>query len=165
LEYSDEYLLEIFKNVNTIAMVGASPNWVRPSHFAMKYLQTKGFRVIPVNPSNAGTILLGETIYPDLESISDKFEMVDIFRKSEDAGTITDQAIKLRSKNEIKVVWMQIGVRDYEAAKRATNSNLKVVMDRCPKIEMGRLYGELSWSGINSRIISSKRPHLNKRMP
>lgn len=151
--YSDSYLRDILRRVKTIAMVGASTNWNRPSYFAMKYLQHKGYRVIPVNPTAAGETLLGEKVYAGLKDVPDKIDMVDIFRNSAAAGPIVDDAIAIKA----PVVWMQIGVRNDEAAARAEAAGATVVMNRCPKIEYGRLHGELSWSGINSGIISSKR--------
>jgi predicted CoA-binding protein len=151
--YSDGYLRSILREVRTIAMVGASPDWNRPSFFAMKYLQAKGYRVIPVNPRAAGQTILGETAYASLGAIPDRVDMVDIFRNSAAAGPIVDEAIPLRP----KVIWMQLGVRNDDAARRAEAAGIRVVMNRCPKIEYGRLHGELSWSGINSGIISSKR--------
>ena len=157
--YSDKFFAEIFESVKTIAMVGASPNWVRPSHFAMKYLQRKRFRVIPVNPRIQENIL-DEITYPSLSSIPENFEMVDIFRNSEAAESITDEAIELAELKGIKVLWMQLGVQNDQAASRAEKAGLKVVMNRCPKIEFGRLYGELNWSGVNTNIISAKRPRL-----
>jgi len=160
LHYDDAHLRRILTGVRTIAMVGASPNWVRPSNFAMKYLQGKGFRVIPVNPGHAGKPILGETTYGRLADIPDRFDMVDVFRASAEAGAIVDAAIGLAAAKGIKVVWMQIGVRDDAAAARGEAAGLQVVMNRCPKIEYGRLFGELSWSGVNSRIVSSKRPRL-----
>jgi predicted CoA-binding protein len=161
-DYSDAYIADILGSVATIAMVGASPDWVRPSYFAMKYLQSKGFRVIPVNPRAAGTQILGETTYADLASVPHKFQMVDIFRNSEAAGAIVDEAIPLIAQKEIQVIWMQLGVRNDEAALRAEKAGLKVVMNRCPKIEYGRLFGELSWSGVNTKIISAKRQRLRR---
>jgi predicted CoA-binding protein len=151
--YTDDFIRGVLRRVRTIAMVGASPNWNRPSYFAMKYLQHKGYRVIPVNPAAAGQTILGEKAYANLKDIPDKVEMVDIFRNSEAAGPITDDAIAIGA----KVVWMQLGVRNDDAARRAEAAGLTVVMNRCPKIEYGRLSGELSWSGINSGIISAKR--------
>lgn len=151
--YSDAYLREVLGGVKTIAMVGASPNWNRPSSFAMKYLQGKGYRVIPVNPSVAGEEILGERVYATLKEVPDKVDMVDIFRNSAAAGPIVDDAIAIGA----KVIWMQLGVRNDAAAARAEAAGLRVVMNRCPKIEWSRLHGELSWSGVNSGIISSKR--------
>jgi len=154
--YSDAYLRTILKSVRTIAIVGASPHWNRPSYFVMKYLQTKGFRVIPVNPRAKGETILGETCRGDLSEIDEPVDMVDIFRRSEEVGPIVDAAIKIGA----KVVWMQLGVRNDEAARRAEAAGLKVVMNRCPKIEYSRLSGELSWSGVNTGIISAKRRAL-----
>jgi uncharacterized protein len=151
--YSDAYLRSILGDVKTIAMVGASPHWNRPSYFAMKYLQDKGFRVIPVNPQAAGQTILGEQVYADLADVPDPIDMVDIFRHPDAAGPIVDEAIRRGA----KVVWMQIGVRNADAASRAEAAGLRVVMDRCPKIEYSRLHGELAWSGVNTGIISSKR--------
>jgi uncharacterized protein len=151
--YSDAYLRSVLDHVHTIAMVGASPHWNRPSFFAMKYLQGKGFRIIPVNPRAAGETILGETVFAELRDIPVAVDMVDIFRNSEAAGPLTDDAIAIGA----KVVWMQIGVRNDEAAARAEAAGLRVVMDRCPKIEFSRLHGELAWSGVNTGIISSKR--------
>jgi len=157
LTYSNAELLAILRATRTIAMVGASPKWNRPSYFAMKYLQEKGYRVIPVNPGHAGKEILGETVYASLSDIPDRFDMVDIFRNSEAAGPITDEAIALAKEKGIKVVWMQIGVINEAAAERARAAGLTVVMNRCPKIEFGRLHAELSWGGFNSGIISAKR--------
>ena len=160
MDYPDTFFYEIFEAVNTIAMVGASANCVRPSHFAMKYLQSNGFRVIPVNPSLQGKTLLSEPSFRDLSSIPGKFEMVDVFRSSDAAGDITDEAINLASQKGIKVIWMQLGVLNFSAAKKAEKAGLRVVMDRCPKIEYGRLFGELGWNGINTGVLSSKRLKL-----
>ncbi len=157
LTYSNAELLGILGAVKTIAMAGASPKWNRPSYFAMKYLQEKGYRVIPVNPGVAGQEILGEKVYAALSDIPDRFEMVDIFRNSEAAGPITDEAIAIAAEKGIKVIWMQLGVVNPEAAARAQAAGLKVVMDRCPKIEFGRLHSELSWGGFNSGVISAKR--------
>ena len=155
-KYEDSYVKSILADVKTIAMVGASTNWNRPSYFAMKYLQAKGYRVIPVNPVAAGQNLLGETVRASLDEIEEPVDMVDIFRNAEAAGPITDDAIKIGA----KVVWMQFGVINPEAAARAEEAGLRVVMDRCPKVEYARLNGELSWNGFNSKVISSKRRKL-----
>jgi predicted CoA-binding protein len=158
--YTNNELLAILRDTRTIAMVGVSPKWNRPSYFAMKYLQEKGYRVIPVNPGHAGKELLGETVYASLAEIPGTFEMVDIFRNSEAAGPITDEAIAVAKDKGIKVVWMQLGVINEAAAEKARAAGLTVVMDRCPKIEFGRLNAELSWGGFNSRIITSKRRRM-----
>jgi predicted CoA-binding protein len=157
--YSDAYIRDILVSNRTIAMVGASSNTSRPSYFAMKYLQAKGFRIIPVNPGQAGQELLGETVYASLADIKEPVDIVDIFRNSEAALGITKEAIKMGA----HVVWMQLGVRNDEAAKLAEDAGLKVVMNRCPKIEYGRLSGELSWAGVNSRRLSAKRPMLGAK--
>jgi predicted CoA-binding protein len=151
--YTDAYLREILKSVRLIAMVGASAHWNRPSYFAMKYLQDKGYRVIPVNPQALGQEILGEKVYGDLSEVPEKIDMVDIFRRSEAAPALVDQAIARGA----KIVWMQLGVRNDAAAAKAEAAGLKVVMNRCPKIEYSRLNGELAWSGVNTGIISSKR--------
>lgn len=151
--YSDAYILDILRSVKTIAMVGASPNWARPSNFAMKYLQEKGYRVIPVNPSAVGQSILGETVYGALKDIPIKIDMVDCFRASEAIPPIAEDAITIGA----KVLWMQLGVRHDEAAQRAEAAGLKVVMNRCPKIEYGRLSGEIGWMGVNTGVISAKR--------
>ncbi len=153
LYYPDWQIRRILRDVNTIAMVGASTNWNRPSYFAMKYLQEKGFRVIPVNPRAAGEQLLGETVYASLKDIPEPVDMVDIFQRAERVPAIVDEAIEIGA----KIVWMQLTVRHDEAAKKAEEAGLTVIMDRCPKIEFGRLSGELGWSGVNTRVITSRR--------
>jgi O-acetylhomoserine (thiol)-lyase len=152
IPYPDAKLRRILSTVHTIAMVGASSNWNRPSYFVMKYLQGKGYRVIPVNPGTAGKDLLGERIYANLREIPDAIDMVDVFRASESVGPIMDDAIAIGA----KVVWMQLGVRNDEAAGKGEAAGIEVIMNRCPKIEFGRLGGELSWSGVNSGIIRNK---------
>jgi len=151
--YSDEYLRSILRTTRTIAMVGASPHWNRPSYFVFKYLQAKGFRVIPVNPKAAGEEILGETCYASLADVPVPIDMVDVFRTSDAAPGIVDDAIRLGA----KAVWMQIGVRHDAAAARAEAAGLRVVMNRCPKIEFSRLCGELGWNGVNTGIITSRR--------
>jgi O-acetylhomoserine (thiol)-lyase len=158
LAYPDALIAGILRSVKTIAMVGASTNWNRPSFFVMKYLQGKGYRVIPVNPGAAGQTLLGETIRASLSEIDEPVDMVDLFRRSDSVGPIVDEAIAIGA----KVVWMQLGVRNDEAAAKAEAAGLMVVMNRCPKIEFGRLGGELSWSGVNSGIVSAKRREAPK---
>jgi len=152
-DYPDSYILGILRSVRTIAMVGASPNWNRPSFFAMKYLQEKGYRVIPVNPVAAGQEILGEKVHASLREIPEDIDMVDCFRNSDAIPPIADDAIAIGA----KVLWMQLGVRHDEAARKAEAAGLKVVMNRCPKIEFGRLSGEIGWLGVNTGVISSKR--------
>jgi predicted CoA-binding protein len=154
--YPDAYIHDILVRYRTIAMVGASPNPSRPSYFAMKYLLGKRYHVVPVNPGQAGKTILDQPVYGTLGEIKEPVEIVDIFRNSEAALPITREAIRIGA----KVVWMQLGVRNDEAAKLAEGAGLKVVMNRCPKIEYGRLSGEISWAGVNSRTLSSKRPLL-----
>ncbi|HLS68295.1 MAG TPA: CoA-binding protein [Kiloniellales bacterium] len=137
--YSDDYLLGILQSVTTIALVGASPRPERPSHGVMKFLQGQGYRVLPVNPGQAGKEILGEGVYASLADIPVPFEMVDIFRRSAAAGAVVDEAIALKQEKGIEVIWMQLGVRDELAAGRAEAAGLKVVMERCPKIEIPRL--------------------------
>ena len=163
LAYSDELLRGILRKVQTIAMVGASANPVRPSNFAMKYLQGKGYKVIPVNPGQAGKEIHGEMAYASLHDIPNKFEMVDIFRDSKAVGPIMDTAIELTPEKGIQGVWMQLGIRNAAAARLGERAGLTVIMERCPKIEYARLFGELGWAGINSGIISSKRPKLTRQ--
>ena len=152
IPYSDATLRRILSTVRTIAMVGASSNWNRPSYFVMKYLQGKGYRVIPVNPGTAGQVQLGEIVYASLRDIPEKIDMVDVFRASDAADSIIDDAIAIGA----KVVWMQLGVRNDAAAAKGEAAGIEVIMNRCPKIEFGRLGGELSWSGVNSGIIRTK---------
>lgn len=153
LYYPDWQIRRILRDVNTVAMVGASTNWNRPSYFAMKYMQDKGYRVIPVNPGSAGQTLLGEEVVSSLKDITVPVDMVDIFQRSERVPPIVDEAIEIGA----KVVWMQLTVRHDEAAKKAEDAGLTVIMDRCPKIEFARLSGELGWSGINTKVITSRR--------
>jgi predicted CoA-binding protein len=158
LTYSDDDLRRLFRQTRVVAMVGASPKWVRPSHFVFRYLQIKGFRVIPVNPQNAGEKILGETVYASLKEVPAKIDVVDVFRNSEAAGPIVDEAIAAGA----KAVWMQLTVRNDAAAARARAAGLEVVMDRCMKIEYGRLFGELGWCGVDTGIISSKRLRVGR---
>jgi len=167
LVYADDYIKEILGSVKVIAMVGASSEWNRPSYFAMKYMQAKGFRVIPVNMKSKGQMILGENVYGDLSEIPPevKIDMVDVFRNSEAAAGVADQAISLKAERGITVLWMQLGVRNDAAAQRATAAGLKVVMDRCPKIEYSRLYRELGQQGFDSGVISSKRRPVGRPAP
>ncbi|MBN9437072.1 CoA-binding protein [Bosea sp. (in: a-proteobacteria)] len=156
--YADSLIRDILKSVKRIALVGASANEARPSWIVTKYLLDRGYEVIPVNPGLAGQTLLGRAVYASLKDIPGPVDMVEIFRNSEAAGPITDEALTLDPLP--KVIWMQLSVRNDEAAARAEAKGLTVIMNRCPKIEYGRLSGEIGWQGINSRILSSKKPAL-----
>jgi predicted CoA-binding protein len=154
--YPDSYIRGILNTVKTIAMVGFSPKENRPSYFAFKYLSERGYRVIPINPGHAGKQALGQTIYASLADVPGPVDMVDIFRGSEHVPGIVEEALSLTPRP--RVIWMQLTVRHDAAAKRAEDAGLKVVMNRCPKIEYGRLSSEISWIGVNSRTLSSRRP-------
>ncbi len=158
--YSDAYIADILASARVFALVGASANTSRPSYFAMKYLLQKGYTVHPINPGLAGQELLGQTVYGDLSEVPATVDVVDIFRNSQAAGEITHQAIALKTALGLSTVWMQLGVRNDTAAEAAEAAGLRVVMNRCPKIEYGRLSGEIGWAGVNSRVISSARPLL-----
>ena len=145
-------LRRILRNSRTLAVVGLSANWYRPSYFAAKYMQEHGYRVIPVNPKYPE--ILGEKCYRSLRDIPERVEIVDIFRKTEDVMPIADDAIAIRA----KVLWQQLGVRNEGAAAKARAAGLEAVLDRCVKIEHGRLFGGLNWVGVNTRVISAKRP-------
>src|SRR5215471_7948539 len=153
--YPDSYIRGILNSVKTIAMVGISPKDNRPSYFAFKYLMERGYRMIPINPGQAGKSILGQKVYARLSDVPEPIDMVDIFRASEHVLPVVKEAVALSSRP--KVIWMQLMVRNDEAAKLAEDAGLKVVMNRCPKIEYGRLSSEISWMGVNSRTLSSRR--------
>lgn len=155
-DYPDDLIKHVLGTVKTIAVVGVSASEAKASHMVMKYMMGKGYRCIPVNPGLAGQMLLGEKVYPDLKSIPGKVDMVDIFRNSEAAGGVTDEAIAIGA----KVVWMQLTVINEAAALRAEAAGLTVIMDRCPKMEYSRFSGEFGWVGRNSRIIDNRRKPL-----
>ena len=156
MDYPDTLLRKILGSTKTIAIVGASANRARPVFIVMKYLISKGFRVFPVNPGHAGGEIMGQTAYAKLADIPEQVDMVDIFRRPEAIPGIVDEALALDPKP--KVIWMQLTIRDDEAAAKAEATGLTVIMDRCTKIEYGRLAGENSWAGINSGVIDSRRP-------
>jgi uncharacterized protein len=158
--YDPSYIAGILSEVKRIAMVGASANEVRPSYFVLKYLLDKGYDVFPINPGIAGKELLGRTVYARLADVPPPIEMVDIFRASEYAGAIVDEALALDPLP--KVIWMQLNVRDDAAAARAEAKGVKVVMNRCPKMEYGKLSGEWGWVGGSSGVISSRRQTLHR---
>ena len=153
-------LRRILGTCKTIAVVGLSPQWHRPSFFAAKYMQGHGYRIVPVNPT--ATEILGERCYPSLTTAAEalakqgvKIDMVDCFRRTEDIPPIADEAIAIGA----KCLWQQIGVVNEEAAAKARAAGLDVVLDRCVKIEHARLFGGLGWAGVNTRVISARRPH------
>lgn len=158
--YDDSYISGILDGVKTIAMAGASANDVRPSYFVMKYLLNKGFSVIPVNPGQAGGQILGQDVYAKLSDIPVAIDMVDVFRNSNAIPGIVDEVLALDPLP--KIVWMQLGVRHDEAAARLEEKGVQVVMNRCPKIEYGRLSGEIGWTGVNSGVLSSRRPVMRQ---
>lgn len=154
--YDNAYIAAILDEVRAIAVVGASANEVRPSFFVMKYLIAKGYTVFPVNPGHAGKEILGRMTYASLADVPGPIDMVDIFRTPDAVPAIVDEALALDPKP--KVIWMQLTVRHDEAAAKAEAAGVRVVMNRCPKIEYGRLSGEIGWNGVNSRVISAKKP-------
>ena len=145
-------LRRILRETRTIAVVGLSAEWHRPSHFAAKYLQQHGYRILPVNPRYAE--VLGERCYKSLAEIDVPVDMVDVFRRSEDVLPIAQQAIAIGA----RCLWQQIGVVNHEAAELARAAGLDTVMDRCVKIEHARLFGGLHWAGVNTGVISARRP-------
>jgi predicted CoA-binding protein len=156
--YPDAYIRGILNTVKTIAMVGLSPKDNRPSYLAFKYLLERGYHMIPVNPGQAGKEVLGRKVYATLSGIPEPIDMVDIFRAPQFALPIVEEALTLKPLPQ--VIWMQLTVRDDEAAAKAEAAGLKVVMNRCPKIEYGRLSSEISWMGVNSRTLTSKKAKL-----
>jgi predicted CoA-binding protein len=144
----------ILKESKTIAVVGLSANWYRPSYFAAKYMQEHGYKIIPVNPAYVGQEVLGERCYSSLEDIPESVDMVDCFRKSEDIEPIASQAVTIGA----KIIWLQLGVKNESASEIASAAGMTYVENRCVKIEHGRLFGGLNWVGVNTKVISAKRP-------
>jgi predicted CoA-binding protein len=158
--YPEDLIKSILRSTKTIAMVGASGNEMRPSYFAMKYLLDKGFLIHPINPGMAGKQILGRTVYGSLKDVPAPVDMVDIFRDASAALGIVDEALAEKDRLGIKVIWMQLGIINEEAATKAREAGLTVIMDRCPKIEYGRLSGEIGWMGVNRRVIDNRKPLL-----
>jgi predicted CoA-binding protein len=158
--YPERYIRAILGSVKTIALVGATDNPARPSHLVLKYLLAKSYRVVPVNPGLAGREMLGQRVYGRLADIPQPIDMVDIFRRPDALGGVIDEALALDPKP--RVIWMQLGLRDDAAAARAEAAGVEVVMNRCVKIEYGRLCGEIGWMGVNSRTLSPKKPVLGE---
>jgi len=156
--YDDRYIRGILNTAKTIAMVGVSANTSRPSYFAFKYLLERGYRMIPINPGLEGQELLGRKVYAKLADVPEPIDMVDIFRASRYAPAIVEETLALKPRPQ--VIWMQLGIRNDEAAKLAEANDLKVVMNRCPKIEYGRLSSEIAWMGVNTRTLTAKKARL-----
>ena len=159
-DFPDELIKSILRSVKTIAMVGASANDMRPSYFAMKYLLDKGYLIHPINPGQAGKEILGRRVYASLAEVPAPVDMVDIFRGPEFAPAIVAEALAEKDRLGIRVIWMQLGVINEDAAAAARAAGLAVVMDRCPKIEYGRFSGEIGWMGINRKVIDNRKPLL-----
>ena len=158
--YTDDYIKSILRSTKVIAMVGASGNEMRPSYFAMKYLLAKGFVIHPVNPGMVGKEILGQKVYASLKDVPAPVDVVDIFRTPDVAPAIVREALEEKDLLGIKTIWMQLGVVSEEAAKLASDAGLNVVMDRCPKIEYGRMSGEIGWMGVSRNIIDNRKPLL-----
>jgi hypothetical protein len=159
--YSDDYIADILRRSRSFALVGASNNTVRPSYFVMKYLLAKGYAVVPVNPGLAGQAILGCAVAASLAEIDRPIDVIDIFRNPEAALDVTREALAHTERLGISTIWMQLSVRNDDAAREAEAAGLQVVMNRCPKIEYGRLSGEIGWAGVNSGVLSSQRPKLS----
>lgn len=158
--YPEGYIRSILTSVRTVAIVGASNNISRPSFFVLKYLIQKGYNVYPINPGHAGEKFLDRPVYARLADVPEPIDMVDIFRKQEALAGVVDEALALEPKP--KVIWMQLTLGDDAAAAKAEAAGVKVVMNRCVKIEYGRISGEIGWAGVNSRVLSSKKPTLQE---
>jgi predicted CoA-binding protein len=154
--YDDAYIRAILNAVKTVAVVGASPSDNRPSHFVVKYLALRGYRVFPINPGHGGKTIAGIPVYAKLADVPEPIDMVDVFRGPEHVPAVLDEVLALPHRP--KVFWMQQGVRNDAAAARAEAAGMQVVMNRCPKIEYGRLSGEINWVGVNTLRLSSKKP-------
>jgi predicted CoA-binding protein len=158
--YNDDYIREVLSCVKSVAVVGASPNTVRPSYFVLRYLMSKGYGVVAINPGHAGREIGGAKTYGRLADVPHPIDMVDVFRNSQAAAGVVDEALALVPLP--KVIWMQLGVRNDEAARKAEAAGVRVVMNRCPKIEYARLAGEIGWAGVSSGVISSRKPEMTK---
>ena len=159
--YSNDVIHGILKSVKSIALVGFSSNTVRPSYFVTKYLIERGYTLYPINPGLVGQKFFGAKVYGSLADVPAPIDMVEIFRNSEAAGPITDEALALNPLPQ--VIWMQLGVRNDIAAAKAEAKGVTVIMNRCPKIEYGRFSGEIGWNGVNTGLLSSKKPLLGAK--
>ncbi|MEM9221615.1 MAG: CoA-binding protein [Pseudomonadota bacterium] len=154
--YDDTLISDVLNGVRTVAIVGASANEVRPSYFVLKYLVAKGFEVYPINPGRAGDTIAGRPCFARLADVAVPLDMVDVFRAADNLPAVVDEVLALDPLP--RVLWFQLGVRNDEVATRAEAAGLTVIQNRCPKIEYGRLSGEISWAGVNSRRVSARRP-------
>lgn len=154
--YDDAYIRRILDSVKTVAVVGASHGDDKPSMFVVKYLSERGYRVYPINPGRAGKLVAGVTAYARLGDVPEPIDMIDVFRRADRVSGVLDEALALSSPP--KVFWMQLGIRNDEVAARAEAAGVTVVMNRCPKIEYGRLSREINWAGVNTRTLSARRP-------
>ena len=161
--YSDELIAGILSEARVFALVGASVNSSRPSCFVMRYLLGKGYRVLPVNPHHAGRQILGQTVLAGMGELPAPVDVIDVFRNSAAALEVAREAVRLKDALGIKVLWMQLGVRNDQAAAEAEAAGLTVIMNRCPKIEYGRLSGEIGWAGVNAGRLTNRRPKLAAR--
>jgi len=160
ITYDDQYIRGILDNTKNIAMIGLSASWQRPSYFVAKYLIDRGYNIFPVNPKEAGEKILNQKVYSSIKEISEKIDMVDIFRKSSDIDSLINDILEVSP----KTIWLQIGVINYRVNSIAKKNNINIVMDRCPKIEYCRLSGELGWAGINSGTFYNKRRMIKSIM-
>ena len=160
ITYDDQYIRGILDNTKNIAMIGLSASWQRPSYFVAKYLIDRGYNIFPVNPKEAGKKILNQKVYSSIKEISEKIDMVDIFRKSSDIDSLINDILEVSP----KTIWLQIGVINYRVNSIAKKNNINIVMDRCPKIEYCRLSGELGWAGINSGTFYNKRRMIKSIM-
>jgi predicted CoA-binding protein len=158
--YSDDLIKSVLRSTKVIAMVGASGNEMRPSYFAMMYLLAKGYAIHPVNPGLAGKEILGQRVYASLKDVPAPVDMVDIFRASDAAPGVVKEALAEKDRLGLKTIWMQLGIVNEQAAQMARDAGLTVIMDRCPKIEYGRLSGEIGWMGVNRKVIDNRKPLL-----
>lgn len=159
--YSDSYIHSILSTVKTVAIVGASTNPARASNIVVKYLRGKKYRTYPVNPVYAGQEILGRMTYARLADVPEPIDLIDIFRRVDAIPSVVEEALALEPKP--KVIWMQLGLRDDAAAALAEAAGVKVVMNRCMKIEYGRFSGEISWFGVNTRLLTTRKPTLGER--
>jgi uncharacterized protein len=160
ITYEDEFIRDILNNTKNIAMIGLSSSWQRPSYFVAKYLLDRGYKIFPINPKEAGKKILNQKVYSSVLEIKENIDMIDIFRKSSDVDILIDDILAVKP----ATIWLQIGVINAKIYNLAKKNKIKIIMDRCPKIEYSRLSGELGWAGINSGTFYNKRRIINTIM-